>query len=173
MNVMQNIQVEKLTLNMGTGGPGIELEKATKLLGVVSGHKPVEATSNKRIPTWGVRPGLAIGAKVTVRGKEAVELLKKILVAIDNRIPEKKFDVHGNFSFGVPEYIDIPGVKYDAALGIIGFEVAVTLQRPGFRIKKRRIKKKKVPTKHRITKEQAIVFAEKEFGVQVYEVEEE
>ena len=90
---MQNIQIEKITLNMGTGGPGPELEKATKLLNMVSGKKPAEtkAGPSMRIPTWGVRPGLALGAKVTVRGKEAVELLKKILVAIDNRIPEKKF----------------------------------------------------------------------------------
>lgn len=173
MNPMQKIMVEKITLNMGTGGPGVELEKAMKLLNVVTGRKPIEAKSNKRIPTWGVRPGLSIGAKVTLRKKAAVELLKKLLVAVENKIPEKKFDAHGNFSFGVPEYIDIPGVKYDASIGIIGFETAVTLARPGFRIKRRRTKTKKVPARHRITKEQAIEFAEKELGISVREVEEE
>jgi large subunit ribosomal protein L5 len=175
MNVMQQIQIEKLTLNMGTGGPGVELEKALKLLTMVTGKKPIEtkAGPSMRIPTWGVRPGLALGAKVTLRGKEATELLKRLLVAIESTIPGNKFDVHGNFSFGVPEYIDIPGTKYDASIGIIGFEVAVTLKRPGFRIKRRRIRKTRIPTKHKISKEQAMQFAEKEFGIKTHEEEEE
>ena len=167
MNPMQKIMVEKISLNMGTGGPGAELEKALKLLQKVSNRKPIETKTQKRIPTWGLRPGLAIGARVTLRGKDAVELLKRLFRAVDNHLPESKFDSQGNFSFGVPEYINIPGVTYDAGLGIIGFEVAVTLQRPGFRIKRRKIRQKKIPPKHRITKEQAIEFVKKEFAIEV------
>ncbi len=169
MNPMQQISVEKISLNIGTGGPGVELEKALKLLAKITNKKPVETKTKKRIPTWGLRPGLAIGARVTLRGKEAVELLKRLLRAVDNEIPASKFDNEGNFAFGVLEYINIPGVTYDAALGIIGFEVAVALQRPGFRIKRRKIKQKKIPKKHRITKEQAIEFIKKEFGVNIGE----
>ena len=161
MNPMQRIMVEKISLNIGTGGPGVELEKALKLLEKISGKKPVETKTNKRLPSWGLRPGLSIGAKVTLRGKEATELLKRLFRAVDNIIPESKFDKQGNVSFGVPEYINIPNVTYDASLGIIGFEVAVTFQRPGFRIKRRKIKQKKIPAKHRITKEQAIEFVKK------------
>ncbi|MDP4012771.1 MAG: 50S ribosomal protein L5 [Candidatus Nanoarchaeia archaeon] len=173
MNKMQQIRVEKITLNMGTGGPGEELEKALKLLNLLTGKKPVEAKSNKRIPTWGVRPGLSVGARVTIRGAEAIELLKRLLKSTANSLPETKFDNQGNFAFGVPEYIDVPGVKYDAGLGIRGFEVSVTLERPGFRIKRRRIRTKKVPVKHRITKEESITFMEKEFGIKVSKGEEE
>ena len=165
MNIMQKIKVEKISLNIGTGGPGVELEKALKLLAKITNKKPVETKTKKRIPTWGLRPDLAIGARVTLRGKEAVELLKRLFNAVDDELPSSKFDNEGNFAFGVPEYINIPGVTYDAALGIVGFEVAVTLQRPGFRIKRRKIKQKKIPKKHRITKDQAIEFIKKEFGV--------
>jgi len=52
-------------------------------------------------------------------------------------------------------------------IGIIGLEAAVTLQRPGFRIKKRRLKKKRVHRKHLITKEEAIEFVKREFNVEV------
>mgnify|MGYP001593180823 FL=1 len=145
MNIMQKIKVEKISLNIGTGGPGVELEKALKLLAKITNKKPVETKTKKRIPTWGLRPDLAIGARVTLRGKEAVELLKRLFNAVDDELPSSKFDNEGNFAFGVPEYINIPGVTYDAALGIVGFEVAVTLQRPGFRIKRRKIKQKKIP----------------------------
>lgn len=169
MNPMQQIKVEKISLNIGTGGPGVELEKALKLLAKITNKKPVETKTKKRIPTWGLRPDLAIGARVTLRGKEAVELLKRLFRAIDDEIPASKFDNEGNFAFGVPEYINVPGVTYDAALGIIGFEVAVTLQRPGFRIKRRKIKQKKIPKKHRITKDQALEFVKKEFGVNIGE----
>lgn len=169
MNIMQQIKVEKISLNIGTGGPGVELEKALKLLAKITNKKPVETKTKKRIPTWGLRPDLAIGARVTLRGKEAIELLKRLFKAIDEELPASKFDNEGNFAFGVTEYINVPGVTYDAALGIVGFEVAVTLQRPGFRIKRRKIKQKKIPKKHRITKDQAIEFVKKEFGVNIGE----
>ena len=164
---MQKITVEKLTLNIGVGGPGEKLEKALKLLHAISQQKPVKTTSIKRIPTWGVRPGLALGAKVTVRGKRAEELLQRLLQAADNTLPDRKFDTSGNFSFGIPEYIDIPGVSYDVTIGIIGLEVAVTLQRPGFRVKRRKLRPGKIPKSHAITKQQAQEYMRTKFGTKV------
>jgi large subunit ribosomal protein L5 len=166
---MRTISVEKVTLNMGTGEPGAKLEKAKKLLKTVSNMKPVSTTTNKRIPTWKIRPGLEIGCKVTVRGQKAKELLKRLFQGAGNKISEQKFDKQGNFSFGLKEYLDIPGVKYDAEIGVIGFNVAVTLKRPGFRIEKRKLKKHDIPKKHRITKEEAMAFVKKEFNIEVGE----
>ena len=71
------------------------------------------------------------------------------------------------FSFGVPEYIDIPGTKYDANIGIIGLEVAVTLERKGYRIKRRRIQTKKIPKAHSISKEEAIEFVKSKFNIKI------
>ncbi|MBU4500966.1 MAG: 50S ribosomal protein L5 [Nanoarchaeota archaeon] len=166
---MRTIKIEKVTLNIGTGEPGDKLEKAKKLLGTISGMKAVPTASNKRIPTWKVRPGLQIGCRVTIRGEKAKELLKRLLQGVENTLPEVKFDRQGNFSFGVPEYLDVPELKYDAEIGVIGFNVAVTLKRAGFRIKHRKLKKKKIPVKNKITKEESIEFVKKEFGTQIGE----
>ncbi len=83
MNTMKNIRIEKLTLNIGTGKPGPELEKAKKLLSMIAGRVAVETKTNKRIPGWGLRPGLSIGCKVTLRGEPAKELLGRLIKAQD------------------------------------------------------------------------------------------
>jgi large subunit ribosomal protein L5 len=166
-NKMREISVEKITLNCGTGGPGTSLEKSLKLLNLISGMKSVSTTSKKRIPTWGVRPGLEIGCKVTIRGNKAKNLLKALLQAKKNELKSSNFDNNGNFSFGVPEYLDVPKIEYDPDIGIIGFEVAVTLQRKGFRLKRRATKRKPIPCSHSITKDNAIEYLKKEFEVEI------
>jgi len=166
---MRTIKVEKVTLNIGTGEPGDKLEKARKLLNAFSGMKAVPTVTQKRIPTWKVRPGLAIGCKVTIRGEKAKELLKRLLQGMDNVLDESKFDNQGNVSFGIKEYLDVPGLKYDADVGVIGFDVAVTLQRSGFRIRRRILKKRRIPKKHKISREEAIEFMKKEFNIKVGE----
>ena len=77
----------------------------------------------------------------------------------------KQFDHQGNFSFGIPEYVDILGVDYDPEIKIMGLEVAVTLERPGFHIKKRKVNAKKLPKKHSITAAEAMQFVQENFGV--------
>jgi len=173
MNKMREIRIEKLTLNVGIGEAGDRLEKAKLLLEKLTGAKAVLTKSEKRIPTWSVRPGLTIGTKVTLRGKKAEELLKRLLVAKDNILSEKNFDNQGNFAFGVPEYIEIPGIEYIPEVGIIGLEEAITMERAGFRIKKRKYQRKKIPTRHRITQKEVINFAKQKYDIQIKEEEEE
>jgi large subunit ribosomal protein L5 len=166
LNLMKGINVTKVTLNIGVGKSEDMLKKGLKLLQKLSPLAPVKTITKKRIPGWGLRPGLAIGCKVTIR-KDTEELLKRLLVAKGNSLSEKNFDKTGNFSFGIPEYIDIEGLEYDPDLKIIGLEVAVTLERPGYRIKKRKIRSTKVGNKHIITKDEAIVFAQERLGIEV------
>ena len=165
-NPMKLIKVAKLTLNVGAGKSEDMLKKGLKLLGKLSSVKPVTTTSKKRIPGWGLRPGLKIGCKVTIR-KDVNELLKKLLASKSNLLSIKNFDQSGNFSFGIHEYIDIPGLEYDPDLKIMGLEVAISLERPGFRIKRRKLFKKKVGANHLITKEDAINFVKEKFNVEV------
>ena len=164
-NPMRMIKIEKITLNIGTGMPGDKLEKALKLLQKISQSKPVSTKTKKRIPTWGVRPGLEIGAKVTIRGNKAEEILSRLLKSKSDTLTPSKFDNAGNLAFGIPEYIEIPGIEYDSSIGIIGLEVAVTLMRPGFRIRHRSRKKLSIPKSHSITKEEALNFMKEKCNI--------
>ncbi|MBI5554078.1 MAG: 50S ribosomal protein L5 [Candidatus Diapherotrites archaeon] len=166
-SIMKQVGLEKVTVNMGVGQGGEELEKAVTILTQITGAKPLKTLSKIRQPTWGIREGLPIGAKVTLRKKKAADFLKKALQAKENRLSAKSFDRSGNFGFGIREYIELPGAKYDPALGIRGLDVLVTLARPGYRIKRRKLRKQKVPLRHRILKEDAIRFAREKLGVDV------
>ena len=140
-NKMREIKLEKVILNIG--GVEDKLEKGVILLETISGRKPVKVKAIKRIPTWKVRPGLEVGTKVTLRGKEALEMVKKLLPAIDNTLKEKQIQPNC-FSFGIHEYIEIPGVEYIREVGIMGFEVTVVFCRAGKAVEKKKIKRGKV-----------------------------
>jgi len=173
MNPMRAIRIEKLTLNFGAGKEHARLEKGIKLLKKVTGIEPIKTVTMKRIPTWGLRPGLPIGCKITIRKNAALDMFRRLLVAHDHKLHETQFDKQGNIAFGIPEYIDVPGMKYDPELGILGFEVCVTLARPGFRIKNRRIKARKIPQRHRISKEEAQKFMNEVYKVHIAKQGEE
>jgi len=166
-NPMRSIRIEKVTLNVGCAADLQKIERAKKLLEYLTGKKAI-ITKSKRRSTFGVAKGKPVGVKVTLRKKEAVEFLKKALEAVDKKIEASKFDDNGNFSFGIKEYIEIPGVKYSHEIGMLGLDVCVSLERPGFRIERRRIQKRKIPKSHRISKEEAIEWVKKSFGVEVF-----
>lgn len=166
MNSMRTIKVDKLTLNFGAGKDQNRLDKGIALLKMLSGRDPVKTVSKHRIPTWGLRLGLPIGCKITLRGKEAEELLARLIKAKENYINPRAIDAQGNFSIGIAEYLDVPGLKYDADIGILGFEAAVTLTRPGYRVKDRKFKSAALSNKHRITKEETQEFLAQTYGVQ-------
>jgi len=170
---MKEIRIEKVTLNVGTGKPGPELEKAKILLNKMTGLKPAETRTKKRIPTWGLRPNLVIGCKTTARGEKANELIKTLLQAKDNELSSRSFDKNGNFSFGIKEYLDVPTLNYIPEVGIIGFEIAVTLERKGFRVKRRSLRTRSIPSRHNISKEEGIEFAKKVLNVKIIDREEE
>ncbi len=171
MNVMRQPRIEKLTLNIGAGKDGQKLEKGVALIKAITGIEPLKTVTQKRIPNWGLRPGLPIGCKLTLRKQPAAELLKRLLVAKENTLKPQQFDAGGNISFGIPEYIEIPGVAYDPKIGIMGLEVCVTLERPGYRIKRRRMEQKKIPKSHQVTKQDAMDYMQKHFNVKVGEQE--
>ncbi len=166
---MRNIRIEKVTLNIGAGNDQTRLEKGLMLLKAITNTTPIKTITNKRIQEWGLRPGLPIGCKSTLRKNKVIEILPSLLEAVDNRLREKQFDDNGNIAFGIHEYIDIPGIKYDPKIGIIGLEVCVTLERPGYRIKRRRLLTRKIPAKHRISKQEAINFMTEHFNLKVGE----
>ncbi len=167
MNPMQNVRIEKVTLNFGAGKEQTKLDKGVILLKAITGIDPVKTITQKRIPSWGVRPGLAIGCMLTLRKTPAVNVLKRMLEAKEFTLKPTCFDTNGNVSFGIAEYIDIPGVKYDPKMGVIGLQVCVTLEKPGFRIKRRKLLQRKVHKHHRISREESQEFMKKSFGVKL------
>jgi large subunit ribosomal protein L5 len=167
MNPMREIRLAKVTVNMGAGAESAtKLEKCKKILQSVTKKKIVITSTHKR-STFGVAKNKPIGAMTTMRGTEAMEFLKKVIQALENKLKESQFDTNGNFSFGIHEYINIPGIRYDPDVGIMGMDVAVTLERPGYRVKKRRLRPRKVGKAHIIKKEEAIEWARKNLGVTI------
>jgi large subunit ribosomal protein L5 len=169
---MREIRIEKLTLNIGAGKEQAVLEKGITLLKNITGLSPVKTMTQKRIANWGLRPGLPIGCKITFRREPARELVKRLLLAKSNLLSKSNFDNNGNVSFGIHEYIDIPDVKYDPQIGIMGLQASLTLQRPGFRVKRRKIMKRSIPRKHNISQEEAIGFMKNNFKIQIKEEQE-
>jgi len=166
MNPMREIRLEKVTVNMGAGADAAKLEKSKKIIHTLTKKKIVITSTHKR-STFGVPKGKPIGAKTTLRGDEAKEFLKKVLQGVENKLKESQFDTNGNFSFGIHEYINIPGIKYDPDVGILGMDVAVTLERRGFRVKKRKIRPGRIGRSHLITKEEAMEWARKNLNVTI------
>jgi len=164
---MRKPRIAKLTINIGVGESGERLTKAEKMLEQLVGQKPIRRRAKQTNKDFGIRRGEPIAVKVTLRGKKAYEMLDRLLEAVDRKLSVGNFDEHGNFCFGIQEHINIPGVEYDPEIGIFGMDVCVTLERPGFRVAKRKRQRRKIPNRHKLTKEEGIVFAIEEFKVNV------
>ena len=164
MNIMREFKIDKIVLSCG----GIKdvLEKEVKLLKKISKKKPSIRKSMKRIPGFGVRPQLEVGCMVTLRGKEAVTLLKRLLAAVDNQLRKKQI-ADNHFSFGIHEYIEIPGEEYDREIGMMGFNATISFSRKGKRVAIRKIKMKSLPKKQIVTKDEIIKFMVEEFGTKI------
>ncbi len=160
-------RIDKVVVNISVGKSGEPLEKATKVLKEITGQTPCKRKAKKTIRDFGIRRGEPMACMVTLRKQRAIEFLKKVLPVVDNKISRKSFDMHGNFAFGIKEHIEIPGVKYDPEIGIFGMDICVSISRPGYRVKERRIEKTKVGSKHVVTPEEAMVFVKDALGVEI------
>ena len=165
-NPMREIKIEKVVLSCGA--TGLDLEKSKKLLEMLSGKKVqiIKAGPKRRIPAFNVKPGLELGTKVTLRKKEAIEILRRLLGAIDNTLSESQIS-ENSFSFGIHEYIEIPGVEYKREIGIRGLNVTVVFIRPGVRVKRKKIKSSRIPAKQIISPEEIIRFMEENFKTKI------
>lgn len=169
---MREPYIAKVVVDMCTGG-GEALARATTILEALSGQTPTQSRARQTVRDFGIRKREAIAVRVTLRHKKAEEFLVKALKAKEDILLIKNWDLDGNFAFGIAEHIDIPDVKYDPQLGIQGMNITVCLERPGFRVKRRRRRKTKVPYRHRLTADESMVFVKKKFGIEILEKERE
>lgn len=163
-NKMRDIKIERVVLSCGATGD--DLAKSQKLLNNLSGKNSYRIASTKRIPNFHVRPGLEVGVAVTIRGKDAEDILRKLLGAINNVISKKQI-TQNHFSFGIKEYVEIPGVEYQRDIGIRGLSITVVFARPGLRVKRKKIKSGKVPQKQFVSKEEIIKYMEEKYKTQI------
>jgi len=169
MNAMREVRIEKVVVNIGVGEAGERLVKAQKVLEMVTGHKSVQTASRTINRDWGIRKGMPLGCKVTLRGEDAEAFLKKALPIREMRVPEYSFDKEGNMSFGISDYTDFEGMKYDPEIGIYGMDINVVLRRAGNRITKRALLRRSIPKGHRVQRDEAIQFMKDNFNVKVIE----
>jgi len=162
-------KIEKVTINIGVGEAGERLKKAETVLESVTGHKPIETLSKTTNKDWGIRKRMPIGCKVTLRGKDADDFLKEALSTRENKMADYSFDDEGNLSFGIPDHTLFKSQKYDPNIGIFGMDVCITMQKPGYRVKHRRIATRRIPHRHRVKKEETIKFFSETFNVEVIE----
>ena len=165
-NIMRKIKLSKVTLNCGAGTDQNKLERSIRLLELIGEGKAVKTFAKRRIPAFGLRPGLAIGCKITLRKEKAQRILEKLLVTVGNKLSSKQINP-GSFAFGIKEYIEIPGLSFKRDIGILGFDVCVALERAGKKVKEKKIKRGKIPKRQKITKEETIQFIKEKFNLEI------
>ena len=162
---MRQPDVEKVVVHMAVGRGGEPLAQAEEILGEITGQKPVRTVAERTIQDFEVRQGDPIGAKVTLRGADAEAFLDTALSFTE--VSRSQFDETGNFSFGVEEHTAFPSQEYDPEIGIYGLDVTVNLVRPGYRVAKRDKVSRSIPSRHRLSAEDAMAFLEANYELEV------
>jgi large subunit ribosomal protein L5 len=161
---MREVMIDKLVISIGTSSDEKRQANAKQLLTIMTGRKPTDALAKRRIPTFNISKNSKIGTFVTIRGRNSLELIKKLLEAVNNRIKESSV-TNNTVNFGVREYIDIRGVKYDPKIGMMGMNVNIVFNRKGSRVAERRRARSMVARSHkRVTREEIGEYLKKEFN---------
>lgn len=172
-NPMRLPQINVVSVNFSVGSSGPQLEKARLLCEKITDQKPAEGKAKESVRGFAIRKHEPIAVFTTLRGEKAKAFLEKCVWAKENVLLKKNFDDFGNLAFGIKEHLDLPNMKYDPQIGVLGFDITIVLNRAGYRIKNRRKRPKKVPKTHTITKEEGIAFFKKNFNINVLEKEPE
>jgi large subunit ribosomal protein L5 len=168
-NAHRAVRVIKIVVNAGVGESGEARTKAARVLEMVTRQKPIATRSHSTNRDFGIRKGQEIGAKVTLRGAVALDFLGRAFEARDRQLDIDSIDRNGNFSFGIADYTDFSGMKYDPQIGIHGMDVSVEMGRTGFRIRQRRVQSRPLPKELRSTREETRTFLTRSLGVTLLE----
>ena len=134
-SIMQVPKIEKITLNMGVGDAKTEakaLDAAIEELTTIAGQRAQVRKARKSIASFKLREGMAVGARVTLRGARMYEFLDRLVSIALPRIRDFRglnagsFDGRGNYSLGVREQIIFPEIDYDSVASIRGLDVTIT-----------------------------------------------
>ncbi len=127
-------RVVKIVVNVGAGDAVSDkkvIESIKKEIRLITGQNAVVTKARKSIATFKIRKGLAIGVKVTLRGKRMMFFLEKLLKIVFPRIrdfrgvSEKSLDGKGNLNIGIAEQTLFPEIEYDTIDKIRGLEITI------------------------------------------------
>lgn len=167
MNPMQRLYIGKVVVHMGVGESGERLTKAEEVMKRITGQVPVKTNAKKTLPAFGIRKGAPIGCKVTLRGESAEGFIRTAFDIIKKKVSISQLDKQGNFSFGIEEHTDFPGMTYDPKIGIFGMDINVSIDRKGVRISRRSINKRKLPPEQLVSPEETVQFLKDHYQVEV------
>ena len=134
-SIMQSPTISKITLNMGVGEAKTDakqLDAAIEELTTIAGQRAQVRKARKSVAQFKIREGMAIGAKVTLRGARMYEFLDRLVSIALPRIRDFRglnpgsFDGRGNYSLGVREQIIFPEINYDDIQQVRGLDVTIT-----------------------------------------------
>ncbi len=167
MTGVREIYIDKVVVHMGVGESGERLVNAEEIVRQITGQKAVRTIAKKTQPAFGIRKGAPIGCKATLRGKNAETFMQTALDIVDRRLAPSQFDRTGNVSFGIEEHTDFPGMSYDPMIGIFGMDINVVLECKGARIARRKVGRRRLPSKQRVSREEAMAFMRERYRVEV------
>jgi large subunit ribosomal protein L5 len=131
---MQVPQITKICLNQGLGKATADkkiIDAAVEEMTLIAGQKAIPTASTKDISNFKLRKGVAIGAKVTLRGDQMYDFLDRLISVSLPRtrdfrgVKASGFDGRGNFTFGVKEQIIFPEIDLDKIKQINGMDITL------------------------------------------------
>ena len=126
-SIMQAPKVDKIVINMGVGDAvanAKNLDEAVEELTLI-------ARAKKSIAGFRLREGMAIGAKVTLRGQRMYEFLDKLVsvslprVRDFHGVSKRAFDGRGNYTLGVREQLIFPEIDFDNVNKVRGLDIVI------------------------------------------------
>ena len=133
-SVMEVPKLEKIVVNMGVGDAVFNakvLDDAVEELTLITGQKPQITKAKNSISNFKLREGMAIGAKVTLRGERMYLFLEKLINIVLPRVRDFRgisanaFDGRGNYTVGVREQIIFPEISLDKVKKVRGMDIVI------------------------------------------------
>jgi large subunit ribosomal protein L5 len=131
-STMQVPRITKVCLNQGLGKATSDkkiIDAAVEEMTLIAGQKAVATLSTKDISNFKLRKGVAVGAKVTLRGDRMYEFLDRLIAVSLPRTRDFRgvrasgFDGRGNFTFGVKEQIIFPEIDLEKIKALNGLDI--------------------------------------------------
>ena len=131
-SVMQIPKLDKIVINVGCGDAKDNskvIANVCEELGLITGQKAIPTTARKSVANFKIRDGMAIGAKVTLRGEKMYEFVDRLFNIALPRVRDFRginpnaFDGRGNYALGIKEQLIFPEIEYDKVEKIRGMDI--------------------------------------------------